>query len=276
VIVGPTASGKSSLAIELAEKFYGELICADSRTIYKAMDIGTAKPSQADQQKVPHHMIDIVQPSQPFSAAQFKRSATIWIEDIAIRGKLPILVGGTGLYVDSVIYDYAFLPPGSRDEREQLESLSIEQLQQKLKDRNISLPENEKNKRHLIRKIETNGAVPVKKAMRQNTLVIGIDKTKEELTSTIKQRTKKMIDDGLESEVKRLAEAYGWDSPGMQSVGYREWRSGDSLQEIAQNIEKNTLHYAKRQRTWFKRNPNIVWVKNSAEAGAQVRKFLQK
>lgn len=275
VIVGPTASGKSSLALEIARKFHGELICADSRTIYKDMDIGTAKPSLYDQQEVPHHMVDIVTPDQPYSAAQFKKNALIWIDDIHIRGKLPILVGGTGLYIDSIIFDYAFLPPGSQQEREQLESLTVEQLQQKLHELKIPLPENAKNKRHLIRKIETNGAVPVKKDLRKNTLVIGIDRSKEELLRAIHARTVSMINSGLKAEVDSLVQKYGWDSPGMQSVGYKEWREGDSGERIAMLIEKNTVQYAKRQRTWFKRNQHISWVQNVNEAEQLINTFLQ-
>lgn len=275
VIVGPTASGKSSIAMEIARIYNGEIICADSRTIYKGMDIGTAKPSEADRAEIAHHMLDVVNPGQPFSAAEFKRRALIWIDDISIRGKLPIMVGGTGLYVDSVLFDYAFLPPGSQEEREQLQSLSVEQLQEKLKSMDVPLPENSRNPRHLIRAIETNGAVPVKKGIRSNTLIIGIDRGKEELTGSINQRVQAMLAVGLGAEVKDLADKYGWESPGMQSVGYREWRYLDSIEDVQSEIEKNTLRYAKRQRTWFKRNPHIVWVKNVAEAKQQAKKFLQ-
>lgn len=275
VIVGPTASGKSSIAMELARKYGGEIICADSRTIYKGMDIGTAKPSAADTAEVPHRLLDILTPDTAFSASEFKRRADIWIDDIAIRNRVPMLVGGTGLYVDSVIFDFAFLPPGSQEERELLEGLSVVELQKKLADRGIPLPENSKNPRHLIRAIETNGQVAVKKGLRDNTLVIGIDRSKDELTRTITQRTNAMVTAGLEEEVKLLAKMYGWDSPGLNAVGYREWRDHDS-HDVAKLIIQNTLRYAKRQRTWFKRNPHIKWVKNVVEADMLVQKFLQE
>ena len=128
VIAGPTASGKTALAIELAEKFGGEIICADSRTIYKYMDIGTAKPSAEDRARVPHHGIDLVEPGEDFSAADFKFYALGMIADIRARGKVPFLVGGTGLYIDAVVYDYQFGPKADPVQREILESMTLEQL----------------------------------------------------------------------------------------------------------------------------------------------------
>src|SRR5690606_13801365 len=165
------------------------------------MDIGTAKPSLKDQAEIPHHIIDTITPDKHFTAAEFKRRALIWIDDISIRGRLPIMVGGTGLYVDGVIFDYAFLPPSSQEDREHLSKLSIEQLQQKIKDQGLRMPENSKNPRHLIRVLETNGEIAVKKGLRENTLVIGLDVSKEQLTKSIRTRVSQMIDSGLEAEV---------------------------------------------------------------------------
>jgi tRNA dimethylallyltransferase len=141
VIVGPTASGKSALAMQLAERFGGEIICADSRTVYKGMDIGTAKPSAEDQARVPHHGLDLVEPGERFSAVDFKNYATQTIADIRARGKIPFLVGGTGLYVDAVIFDYHF---GQADPelRAKLEALSLEELHEYCRNNNIKLPEN--------------------------------------------------------------------------------------------------------------------------------------
>lgn len=275
VIVGPTASGKSSLAMALAKKINGELICADSRTIYKGMDIGTAKPTASDQKKIPHHMLNVATPDQPYSAAKFKEAVLLLIKDISGRGKIPIMVGGTGLYIDSVIYDFAFLPQGSQDDREHLQSLTVEQLQKMLTEKNIPLPENNKNPRHLIRALETNGAVAVKKDLRSNTLLIGVDRSKEEVIQSIRARIEIMVRSGLEAEVLLMAERYGWDSPGLHAVGYREWQGGVTQNDAIQAIESNTIQYAKRQRTWFKRNPHICWVKNVAQAEPIVHKFLQ-
>lgn len=276
VIVGTTASGKSSLAVELARKYQGEIICADSRTVYKGMDIGTAKPTVQDQQEIPHHLLDVVTPDLPYSAAKFKEAAVKAIEDVSNRGKLPFLVGGTGLYIDSVIYDFAFLPPGSLEDREHLQALSVEELQKEIRARGLPMPENSKNSRHLIRAIETNGAVAVRKRLRPNTLIIGLDRSKEDVVNAIHTRTKAMIDAGLANEVESLVETYGWDSPGLQAVGYREWRENEAIEKIIRAIEVNSARYAKRQRTWFKRNLHIHWIKNVADAETAIKKFLQK
>lgn len=156
-IVGPTASGKTALAIELAREVGGEIIAADSRTIYKGMDIGTAKPSAAEQALIPHWGLDLVEPGESFSAADFKAYALQKIDEISARGHIPFIVGGTGLYVDAVLFDYQFGPAANRDLRAQLETKSIEELQEYCKNNNIELPENSQNKRYLIRQIELQG-----------------------------------------------------------------------------------------------------------------------
>ena len=157
VIAGPTASGKSSLAMELAQQFRGEIICADSRTIYTGMDIGTAKPSSADRALVPHWGLDLVEPGEYFSAADFKTYAVQKIAEIRARGHVPFLVGGTGLYIDSVVFDYAFGPAADKERREQLNTMTIEELYNYCNKNNVVLPENEKNKRYVIRAIELAG-----------------------------------------------------------------------------------------------------------------------
>ncbi len=133
VIVGETASGKTALGVELVKRFDGEVICADSWTVRRGVDIGTAKPTAKERQKVPHHLLDVVEPCGEFTAAVFKRLANQAVEDISDRGKLPIMVGGTGLYIDGVIYDFDFLPAGDRKEREELNRLNIAQLLDKIK-----------------------------------------------------------------------------------------------------------------------------------------------
>ncbi len=280
VIVGTTGSGKSALAMDIAKRINGEIICADSRTIYKGMDIGTAKPSPIDRADIPHYMLDVITPDQKFSVAEFKSQTLKLINDIGSRNKVPILVGGSGLYVDAVIFDFVFLPPSVDDEREKLQQLSVSELHQIISARNIRMPENSQNPRHLIRAIETNGAVAVKKDIRRNTLMLGIDVSKEELSIRLSARIESMIENGLKNEVRDLYNKYGWSAPGMSAVGYQEWReyfgNGCEVEAVLEKIHQNTMQYAKRQRTWFKRNVHINWIKSSSNAYKHIDLFLQK
>jgi len=277
-VVGETASGKSGLALALAERYDGEIICADSRTVYKGMDIGTAKPSAADRARVPHHLLDVAEPDQPFNASAFKELAETAMKDVWNRGKVPFLVGGTGLYIDAVVYDYAFRSPHAADERGQLERLSVPELQAVLQGRGIVLPANEQNPRHLIRAIETNGAVSVKKGLRPDTLLLGLKVPGPELEKRIAQRIDTMLAAGLETEVRTLADKFGWAAEALTAVGYAEWRpflaGAGSLQDVRQGIITHTIQYAKRQRTWFKRNKNIQWISSAEEADKIVAHFL--
>jgi tRNA dimethylallyltransferase len=265
VIVGETASGKSDLAIRLAEYFNGELICADSWTVRRKMDIGSAKPSLCEQSKVVHHLLDIVEPDQEFSAAVFKRIAEEKIDQISNRGKLPILVGGTGLYVDSLLFNYSFLPEGDKKKRRELDSLSIPQIIDKLHSLKVNLDNIDvRNKRRLIRLIETNGALPKKDPMRSDTLMIGIRLDREELNQRINDRVGKMIRADLKAEVESLVATYGWRAEGLKGVGYAQWKEyfngQDTIEEVNHKIVKATQDLAKRQRTWFKRNKSIHWL----------------
>lgn len=262
VIVGTTASGKSAAAMQIAQQYGGEIICADSRTVYRGMDIGTAKPSPEDRAQVPHHLLDVVNPDEKFTAASFQTLANHAITDIQNRGKIPILVGGTGLYVDAVIYNYSFREADPKCRRE-LEKLTVNELQTKIQELGLPMPENSKNPRHLIKVLETNGVDAQKQPLRDNTLVLGIDAPTETLKERISQRVEQMIAAGLEAEVKALAEKYGWQAEAMKGIGYREWQAyfadEQTLQETQELIIKNTWQYARRQRTWFKRNRDIHW-----------------
>lgn len=265
VLVGETASGKTELAIRLAQKFDGEIICADSWTVRREVNIGTAKPSLDEQASVPHHLIDVADPDEDFTAAVFKDLAQQAIDDIASRGKLPIMVGGTGLYVDGVLYDYGFLPEGDRTAREELNSLSNEQLLQRIAAVGIGLGDvDTRNKRRLIRLLETGGAQPTKKLLREHTLILGLKTDRDMLERRIIARTDTMIANGLEAEVAGLVERYGWECEALKGVGYAQWKNyflgADSHEEMRQKIIKATLDLAKRQRTWFKRNKSIHWL----------------
>ncbi len=280
VIVGETASGKSALAIELAKQFDGEIICADSRTVYKGMDIGTAKPTSEEQAVVPHHLLDIITPDKSFSAADFQRTANQMITDIVARGKLPIMVGGTGLYIDSVLFDFEFRRPAESAERERLEAMSVHELQAEIARAGLQLPENLQNKRHLMRTIETGGVVGSRHDLRPNTLVLGLRVEREELEKRIAARTDAMVQAGFVEEVRGLGEQYGFDAPGLQAPGYKAFRkylAGESDMSSARDeFIKNDLHLAKRQRTWFKRNKSIQWLGDRSLAVDIVTTFLNK
>ncbi len=280
VIVGETGSGKSGLAMQLAQRFNGEIICADSRTVYKGMDIGTAKPSLTEQKQIPHLILDVVTPAEHFTAADFKRLAREAINNIQARGKLPIMVGGTGLYIDSVIFDYDFHPAADPARRAELQKLSVAQLQAQLEAEGITLPANDKNPRHLIRALETGGVPANKQALLPWTLVIGLSVERELLSQRLTQRAKEMLGKGLEAEVRQLAQQYGWDSEAMSAVGYKEWQpyinGPQSLEETQALIIKHTLAYAKKQRTWFKRNKSIQWLSNPSGAVDITTTFLNK
>lgn len=284
VIVGETASGKSALALKLAERLNNvggaEIICADSRTVYKGMDIGTAKPSNEDQSRVPHHLLDIVNPNEDFNVSTFQGMAKRAIEGIASRGKLPVMVGGTGLYTDSVLYDFSFRIPADRIRRAEIEQLSTEAMQSYLLSHDIKMPLNTQNRRHLIRAIESEGQEPERKDLRPNTIIIGLTVPKDVLDERITARVEAMINGGLEEEVRQLVDMYGWESEAMSAVGYREWQDyftgKQTLEQTKQLIIIHTRQYAKRQRTWFKRNKHICWVDSPDDAHEIVMKFLQQ
>ena len=264
VIVGETASGKSDLAFKLAQELNGEIICADSWTVRRQMDIGTAKPSAEEQAAVKHHLLDAVDPEQPYSAAVFKKQALDAIHDIQNRGKLPIMVGGTGLYIDGVIFDYNFLPAGPPGQREALEQLTREELLDKIKEQNIDLGNTDtRNKRRLMRLLETNGAQQTKGQLQKGTIIIGLLPEREQLKERITKRVDHMLEQGLEQEVQKLAQKYGWEAEGLKGIGYREWQDyfngSQNLETTRQRIISSTVHLSKRQRTWFKRHAQIKW-----------------
>ena len=265
VIVGPTASGKTSLSIDIAKKCDGEIICADSRTIYKGMDIGTAKPTEKEQTMVQHWGLDLVEPSEYYSAAEFKDYATKKISEIRCRGKIPFLVGGSGLYIDSVIFDYKFGPKANKTQRLKLQHMSIDELHEYCKKNAIILPENYKNKRYLTRLIELNGAKSNDRGkMINNCIVVGISTENEVLRSRIKKRSNKIFKDGVIEEAKTLGDRYGWECEAMKSNIYpliKSYINGViTLDELKNKFVLSDVKLAKRQKTWFKRNKFIKWM----------------
>lgn len=265
VIVGPTASGKTSLAIEIAEEFNGEVVCADSRSIYRGANIGTAKPTLDEQKGVKHWGIDIVEPNEHFTAADFKKYANEKIAEIRSRGKLPILVGGTGLYVDAVIFDFNFGSIADSEKRDDLNKLSLEELHEYCNKNNISLPENDKNKRYVVRAIERFGQnLSRRDEPISNTIIIGLSVEKTVLRSRIALRSEQFFNKGVIEEAKKLGEKYGWDNEAMKSNIYRlarSYLSGEiSLSEMKIKNEILDWRLAKRQMTWQKRNKFIKWL----------------
>ena len=278
-IVGETASGKSAIAMEIAERFNGEIICADSWTVYKDFNIGTAKPSLADRQAVPHHLIDIADPKIGFSAAIFKDKAQQAIADVLKRGKLPILAGGSGLYVDSVLYDYGFLEQSEPTGRTALDAMDLRAVVALAQERGLDMTGiDTRNKRRVIRHIENKGVRPTKKEIRPHTLVVGLRIPRDELMTRIEARVDGMISEGLEAEVRQLSLQYGWEVEPMKGIGYREWHDYflglQTLPETRQKIIQNTKQLAKKQRTWFKRNNSIQWVYSRSETVDLVTTFL--
>ena len=278
VVVGPTASGKTLLSIELAKIIGGEIICCDSRTVYKGMKIGTSAPSKEEQSGIAHHLLEIRDPKHPLSASQFKELCLVEIGKIKSRGKIPILVGGSGLYIDSVIFDYSYAPIDKKL-RDSLDGKSVSELQEIIKIKNLSMPINEKNSRHLISTIMNNGREKDKDLI-DDFLVLGLKKDKESLYASIKSRTDRMLEQGLEDEVRQLEKLYGWNIEPMRTIGYVEFREyfakKINISELKDRINKDTLSYAKRQNTWFKRNKNIHWIDKQSEMVAIITTYLNK
>jgi tRNA dimethylallyltransferase len=287
-ILGPTASGKTGLALRLAKQFRGEIVSADSRQAYKEMDIATAKPYKP---AIPHHLIDILRPDQQLSVALYKKLALKAIKDIQKRNKLPFLVGGTGLYIQAIVdnFDYPKIKPNPRL-RKQLEKQSTQtlfSLYKKLDPRGAKLID-KNNKRRLVRAIEVckiSGKPYWLQRQKQNilfdTLQIGIKLPERELKQNIAIRTKRMFKAGLYKEAKRVLRKYGKNLPVLQTIGYQEFtdkkgglKSIRDYKEILEEIKKHTFQYAKRQMTWFKRDKRIIWINNSYQAKKLIKKFL--
>lgn len=265
VIVGPTASGKTSLAVDVAKHCGGEIICADSRTIYKGIDIASAKPSKSERSQVDHWGLDLVRPGDYFTAADFKDYAEEKIQEIRSRGHVPFLVGGTGLYVDAVLFNFSFGPKRNVKERDELQLKTVDELVEYCIKNNIKLPTNVKNKRHLVRAIEMNGELPERtKTPRYNSIIVGITTYREELKKRISQRYEDMFNSGVIEEAKKLGKEYGWDSEAMKANVYpliHKYLEGKiNLIDVKNTSSHLDWKLAKRQLTWFRRNKFIHWM----------------
>jgi tRNA dimethylallyltransferase len=277
-IVGPTASGKTALAMSIAEALDGEIICVDSRTIYKGLDIGTAKPTKQQQKEIRHWGLDIVEPNEPYNAAHFKTYATGAIAEITSRNKLPIMVGGTGLYMDGVLYDFSFAEP-NYELRKELGEKSLEQLQNMIIEQNIPMPTNKQNKLHLITAIERKGKTSERKELRKGVLLVGLTPDRAQLRKNITSRAKQMIAEGVLDEIRQASDKYGWDAPGLQGGIYKSMHpyiEGDvSKDECIKNYITSDMHLAKRQMTWLKRNNDITWFSDKRASEAWILDTLR-
>lgn len=271
VITGPTASGKSALAMKLAERWGGEIICADSRTIYKDMDIGTAKPSPDDRVRIRHWLLDVVAPGDRFTAADFQRLAREAVIDIRARGKVPFLVGGTGLYIDALILDFQFGAEADMKQRSKLLKLSVPDLQSMIKKQQLTMPENAQNKRYLIRCIEkNNNSQQGKNTPDPRTIVIAIDMDKRVLRQRIIERAVDIVELGVVQETQRLLSKYGAANEAMSGNIYplaQQHLAGElSRQELIEKSIVRDWRLAKRQITWLRRRDFIEWLSpNEAE-----------
>ena len=288
VIGGPTASGKSNLAVELAKRINGEIISADSMQIYKDMNIGTAKITPEEMQGINHYLIDFVSPDERYSVSSFKKDAEKAIEAILAKGKVPIIVGGTGLYIDSLILGIEFQDEKIDTEyRESLNKIAEEQGLQKLYNMAQAIDPvamkkiSENDKKRIIRVLEiyhktgktkTEQELESRKSeIKYNYKVFAITMDRQVLYEKIEKRVDKMIEQGLIDEVQGILNKYQKFPTAMQGLGYKEvveyLENKTTKQEMVEKIKKEKRHYAKRQLTWFRKNKNIIWLngENSIE-----------
>lgn len=281
IVCGPTASGKSELALRLARELDGEIVNADSMQIYRGMDIGTAKPTREEMDAVPHHLLDVADPDTPFSAADFSEAASQSISGIIRRGRRPIVVGGTGLYIRALLHGLVDSPSGAGELRRRLQEEARELGNQamlerlRLVDPQLAVTIHPNNLVRIIRGLEVYHltGIPLSRYQhehgfakeRYRSLSIGIRVERGELYERIERRVDRMLATGLLDEVRALLEAgFGPELKAMRSIGYREscdFLAGNSGQEeTAALIKRNTRRYAKRQLTWFNADPEIIWL----------------
>lgn len=281
IVAGATASGKSGLAVELAKEYNGEIISCDSMQIYKHLDVGTAKITTEEMQGIPHYMIDVVEPDKEYSVWEYASAAKAIIDDISSRGKLPIIAGGTGLYIESLIYPLNFAVNKDEEVRarltKELNELGAEELHKRLE---IADPEDAakihpNNVKRLIRAleiIELSGGVKSKEELRApqyDVCLIALDIERIKLYERIDLRVEHMFDSGLEKEIRDILSQglVRRNSQSMQAIGYKEFfdyfDGKISISEVKNLIKTNTRHYAKRQLSWLRRYKFAHWINPS-------------
>ena len=298
VVAGPTASGKSDLAMRLAEEFDGELICSDSMQVYRKFDIGTSKPTLSEQKLVPHHQLDLIDPDGNYSAGKYERDTSIIIQQIQQRGHLPILVGGTGLYYRALMYGISNIPEIPGKIRQELISLQEEhgtsycweQLQKHDPQTAKRLHPNDTSR--IIRSLEVVLATGTSIADFQRkqpfaeakypVFAVAYEWERSVLYERINQRTREMLKSDWIGEVEMLLESYGPELKPMQAIGYREivehLQNRLKWEQLVKEIQQRTRQYAKRQMTWFRREAKIEWHHPGDEASIfrKIKVYLEK
>ena len=287
-IVGPTAVGKTAFGIECAKTFDGEIISGDSIQIYKGLDIGSAKPDQEELSAAVHHLIDIKEADGTYSVKEFQELSRHHIDEISRKGKLPIIVGGTGLYIKASLYDYQFFD--EEEEDDPYEDLSNEELYSLLKEKDpLALEKiHINNRKRLVRALNIyekhrKGISQIKAEQEHepiyDCLIIGLTAERKVLFERIDQRVDRMMEDGLLKEIKGLLEkGISFDMQSMQGIGYKEFRAyfdgGKSLEECVEDVKIHSRHFAKRQYTFFNNQLDVKWFTDRDEAMEEVRKWL--
>ncbi|MCM3594211.1 tRNA (adenosine(37)-N6)-dimethylallyltransferase MiaA [Metabacillus idriensis] len=291
VIIGPTAVGKTNLSIQLAKKLNGEIISGDSMQVYRGLDIGTAKISPDEMDGIQHHLIDIKNPEEDFSSAEFQEIARPLISDIHARNKMPIIVGGTGLYIQSVIYDYQFTDIASDPVfRKQLEAEAAEFGNEVIHDKLAEIDSvsagriHPNNVRRVIRALEifhctgktmTDFLAEQEKVLLYDVVVVGLTMEREQLYERINLRVDLMMDQGLIKEVKNLYHLGLRDCQSIQAIGYKElyayFDGAVSLEDAKEQLKQNSRRYAKRQLTWFRNKMDVKWFDMSQPLDMELR-----
>lgn len=296
VICGPTASGKTSLSIELAKRIQGEIVSCDSMQIYQEMNIGTAKPTAEEKQGIEHYLLGYLSPEERYSVADYKRDAKKAIKEIIEKGKIPIIVGGTGLYIDSLIYEIEY--PNiefDKDYRKKLEKRVQEEGVKKLYEEAQKIdslatqrisPNDEKRILRILEIYHATGKTKTeqeiesrKKPVEYDYHVYALRWDREILYNRINKRVDKMIEQGLVEEVKEIVKKYKKFPTAMQGLGYKEvveYLNGNiNKEEMIEKIKMETRRYAKRQMTWFRKNKQTIWLDGQAEIQDNIKVILE-
>ena len=289
-IAGPTASGKTALAVELAKELDGEVVSCDSMQVYRRMDIGTAKPSPEEMQGIPHHMIDVAEPDEDFSVSRYCAMAAPIVDDIVARGKTAIIAGGTGLYMDSLIRGNDFAPFPSTGVRERLEAeadeVGLPAMLARLREIDPDTADRVSDRKRILRALEVylETGETITEHNRKTRLIppkytplwLGLDfADRGELYRRIDKRVDIMLEMGLMEEIRSLLDSgIPEKCTAMQAIGYKEFVNAlegrEPLSQAAEEVKKASRHYAKRQLTWFRRNPAVHWLVRSGDDGREI------